>query len=321
MDIDLVYLWVDGSDPVWQAKKNAFMYGASKVSYEAVSEARFVNSDELKFSLRSVEKYAPWIRHIYIVTDNQVPSWLDLSNPRISIVDHTEIMPSSSLPTFSSPAIEWCLDNIPGLSEHFLYANDDTLIAQEVSPDFFFDAEGHPIVRLRKKTSGRRRTSIYLKTIAKAQDIIKQRFGKRVKYIPHHNIDAYRKSDFKVCKELFAKEVFETINRHVRSEEDLQRIIILYYVLVRGEGKMRLMGRYNKPMRLLDKIRFALRGVYHYETRSINIGRGTDLLRVMNRYNPILFCLNDNEDASAADRLQAREFLERMLPSKSSFEI
>lgn len=321
MDIDLVYLWVDGSDPVWQAKKNAFMHGMSVVPSEAVSEARFVDSNELRFSLRSVEKYAPWIRKIFIVTDNQVPSWIDLSNPRISIIDHTEIMPSSSLPTFSSPAIEWCIDNIPGLSEHFLYANDDVFIAQEVYPDFFFDSEGHPIVRLRKCPSGKWGTSLYLKTIAKAQGIIKQCFGKRIKYIPHHNIDSYRKSDFKVCKELFAKEVLETINRHVRSEEDLQRVIILYYVLARGEGQMKLMGRYNKPMPLFDKIKSALLGVYHYETRSINIGRGTDIQRVMNRYNPILFCLNDNEDASAADRLKAREFLERMFPSKSSFEV
>ena len=321
MDIDLVYLWVDGSDSVWLAKKDAFICGASKVSCEAVSDTRFIDNDELKFSLRSVEMYAPWIRHIYIVTDNQIPSWLDLSNPRISIVDHTEIMPLSSLPTFSSPAIEWCVDNIPGLSEYFLLANDDTFIAQEVSPSFFFDVKGQPIVRLRKWASSRRNMSLYIKTVAKAQGMIKRRFGKQMRYIPHHNIDAYRKSDFKICKELFAKEVFATINRHVRSEDDLQRAIILYYVLAKGEGQMRLMGRYNKPMNLFGKIKSTLSGVYHYETRSISIGRDTDIFREMKRYNPILFCLNDNEDTSDATRLHAREFLESMFPRKSSFEL
>ena len=71
MDIDLVYLWVDGSDPVWRAKRNEFLHDAdiAVISHEATDEARFRSLDELKFSLRSVEKYAPWIRHIYIVTD------------------------------------------------------------------------------------------------------------------------------------------------------------------------------------------------------------------------------------------------------------
>ena len=321
MDIDLVYLWVDGSDPVWQAKKDAFIHGASKVSCEAVGDTRFIDNDELKFSLRSVEMYAPWIRHIYIVTDNQVPSWLNLSNSRVSIVDHTKIMPPSSLPTFSSPAIEWCVDNIPGLSEHFLLANDDTFMAQKVSPEFFFNSAGQPVVRLREWTSSKRNMSLYIKTITKAQSMIKQCFGKQIKYIPHHNIDAYRKGDFKICKELFAKEVFDSINRHVRSESDLQRAIIHYYVLAKGEGQMKLMGRYNKPMGLLGKIKSVLSGVYHYETRSISIGRNTDISREMKRYNPILFCLNDNEETSDAARLHAREFLERTFPEKSSFEL
>ena len=138
MDIDIVYMWVDGSDPVWLAKKNAFEQGVASTAGEALDEARFVDNDELKYSLRSIERYAPWIRHIYIVTDGQVPAWIDLTNPRISIIDHTEIIPREALPTFSSPAIEWCVDNIPGLSEHFLLANDDTFIGREVSPEFFF---------------------------------------------------------------------------------------------------------------------------------------------------------------------------------------
>ena len=116
MNIDIVYLWVDGNDPVWRAKKEAFERGVPHSASEALAEARFVDNDELKYSLRSVERFAPWIHHIYIVTDGQVPAWIDLTDERISIVDHTEIMPREALPSFSSPAIEWCIDNIPGLS-------------------------------------------------------------------------------------------------------------------------------------------------------------------------------------------------------------
>ena len=64
MDIDLVYLWVDGNDPIWQAKRKAFEKGSSQIAEEALAEARFVDNDELKYSLRSVEMHAPWVRHV-----------------------------------------------------------------------------------------------------------------------------------------------------------------------------------------------------------------------------------------------------------------
>ena len=320
MDIDLVYLWVDGSDPAWQARKAAFLQGIAEAPHEATHEARFVDNDELRFSLRSVERYAPWIRHIYIITDRQVPSWLDTECPRVTIVDHTEILPPSALPTFSSPAIEWCVDNIPGLADHFLLANDDTLIAQEVAPDFFFNAQGHPIVRLRRWPRHKLGRSLYLRTIGRAQQLIRQRLGTCVGHIPHHNIDAYLKRHIRECKQLFAQEIEATVNRHIRGEEDVQRVATLYYALARGEGEMKLMGRYNKPMSLWSKLRCALRGVYHYDTRCINIEPDIDFQSVMDRYNPVLVCINDNEQAGDKDRLRARRFLEQMFPDKSSFE-
>ena len=85
-NIDLVYLWVDGNDPKWQAKRNAFLERKVENSLSSFN-GRYVNNDELKYSLRSVERYAPWIRKIFIVTDNQKPKWLDISNPKIQIVN------------------------------------------------------------------------------------------------------------------------------------------------------------------------------------------------------------------------------------------
>ena len=87
MPVDLVYLWVDGSDPKWQEKRNKRLGKVEEVS-EINCKGRYANNDELMFSLRSVEKYAPWIRKIFIVTDDQVPEWLDTSNPKVRIVDH-----------------------------------------------------------------------------------------------------------------------------------------------------------------------------------------------------------------------------------------
>ena len=320
MDIDIVYMWVDGSDPVWLAKKNAFEKGADSTAGEALDEARFVDNDELKYSLRSIERYAPWIRHIYIVTDGQVPSWIDLTNPRISIVDHTEILPCEALPTFSSPAIEWCIDNIPGLSEHFLLANDDTFIGREVSPDFFFNAKGYPIIRLKKWASNKRHMSLYLKTVERAQKLILQTFGEHIPYIPHHNIDAYRKSDIRKCKELFSEDVSRTINGHFRSEEDLQRVVVQYYLLAIKEGELRLMGRYNRSVSLMEKLKSMLRNRFSYDSRRIAI-TVPDIRAVLKKYSPTLYCLNDGEEADQECRQRVRRFLEEEFPRKSSFEL
>lgn len=101
--------------------------------------SRFADNQELRYSLRSVEKYAPWVRMIFIVTNGQIPSWLNLDNPRVKVITHSEIFTNNShLPTFSSPAIESHLHKIPGLSKKFIYLNDDVMFGTEVWPDDFF---------------------------------------------------------------------------------------------------------------------------------------------------------------------------------------
>lgn len=93
------------------------------------------NLSDSRYSLRSLEVNAPWIRNIYIVTNGQVPSWLDTTNPRVHIITHAMIFPNASfLPTFSSPAIEMNLHRIPGLSDYFIYFNDDVFLGRPVFP-------------------------------------------------------------------------------------------------------------------------------------------------------------------------------------------
>nr|CAD7569097.1 unnamed protein product [Timema californicum] len=93
---------------------------------------------ELRYSLRSLEKFAPWIRHVFLVTNGQIPYWLNLDNPRLTLVTHEEIFVNlSHLPTFSSPAIETHIHRIHGLSQKFLYLNDDVMLGKEVWPEDF----------------------------------------------------------------------------------------------------------------------------------------------------------------------------------------
>ena len=141
MKIDLVYLWCSDSDVQFNAilnetKKNYLIY-----EDKDKLDVRVADHNELRYSLRSVEQFAPWIHHIYIVTFNQVPKWLNINHPKITIIDHSQIIPKEYLPTFNSTVIEAFIHKIPGLSEHFLMANDDTFFGNETSSDFFFNQE------------------------------------------------------------------------------------------------------------------------------------------------------------------------------------
>ena len=92
--IDLVYTWVDGNDPAWREKRHKYMpVQTTERAPNHLCEARWVENNELMYSLRSVEMYAPWVNRIYIVTDGQTPSWLNTNHPKI-----TATLPGSILP-------------------------------------------------------------------------------------------------------------------------------------------------------------------------------------------------------------------------------
>uniref|UniRef100_A0A182WG63 LNR domain-containing protein n=1 Tax=Anopheles minimus TaxID=112268 RepID=A0A182WG63_9DIPT len=126
--IDVVYTWVNGSDP--QFLDELARYSSTR------DNARYDDKNELRYSLRSLEKFAPWIRNVYIVTNGQVPCWLNLENPRVQIVPHADIADmDTTLPTFSSASIETFIHRIPGLSSRFLYLNDDIFLGAPLEPD------------------------------------------------------------------------------------------------------------------------------------------------------------------------------------------
>lgn len=147
--IDIVYTWVDSSDPEWQAARERCAAEQHVDLPASSNDERFINRDELKYSLRSVWLYAPFVRHIYIVTVGHRPEWLDTDSGKVTIVPHREIFPNpGDLPTFNSHAIEACLHRIPGLSEHFLYFNDDVFLGRETTIDTFFTKAGQMKSRL-----------------------------------------------------------------------------------------------------------------------------------------------------------------------------
>lgn len=317
--IDLVYMWVDGNDPKWRERRSHYMGGAQACPVQ--QEARWIDNEELRYSLRSVEMYAPWINHIYIVTDNQCPKWLNVANPKITIVDHSEILPTDALPLFNSTAIETCLHRIPGLSEHFIFGNDDMIFSAPVSPDSFFKADGTPIVHLSGQRFNRRkaeRKGIYASMVLRMQLYIKELYGKDICHAPHHSFDAYRRSDFEQCIALMPDKWKATTYRRFRSVEDIQRSFIGYWQIVNG-AEMRLVGRYDRTKGLGGAIKAMITGCYASYSRCIPL-TVKDFDKVLAKYNPLMICVNDGEEASDDDRRRMREFLDARYPNKSDFE-
>lgn len=143
---DIVYLWVDGNDPGWRAKRHRAAEKLCCATRSAMAlygnvEGRFRDNDELRYSLRALERFFPGHGHVYVVTDGQAPAWLR-PTARLTLVDHRELMPAASLPTFDSGNIESYIHRIPGLSERYFYLNDDVFFGAPVRLSDWFWSGG-----------------------------------------------------------------------------------------------------------------------------------------------------------------------------------
>ena len=143
MPIDVVYTWVDDQDPRWRRQlEQTLASERRRLHPQAINPSRYRDNDELRYSLRSLALFAPFVRRIFVVTAGQVPEWLDTDHPDIRVVDHDELLDPAHLPTFNSHAVESRLHHIDGLSEHYLYLNDDFVLGRAVTAGTFFTPNG-----------------------------------------------------------------------------------------------------------------------------------------------------------------------------------
>lgn len=240
--VDVVYTWVDSADADWQ--RNRAEHDSQTANVSAANPERFMDRQELRYSLRALELFAPFVRDIYIVTADQHPSWLAKDHPRVRVVSHREIFPDESmLPTFNSHAIEACLHRIPGLSENFLYFNDDVFVGQEVDVSDFFTIAGQAKVRLSpsqyiyqgEPEAGAIPTdwAAYnsLQLIAKDFDIT---FDRRVKHVPL----VLKKSVLAEIEQRFPHEFERTRAARFRSSSDIAvpSMFAQYYGMASGQA-------------------------------------------------------------------------------------
>ena len=308
-EIDLVYTWVDGNDPEWKAKHDAFTGGEDKRG-DSNCKGRYADNDELRYSLRSIATYAPWIHRIFIVTDNQVPEWLNLDNDKIRIVDHKDFIPKEGLPCFNSTVIEHCMYRIPGLSEHFIYSNDDMFLNKPVTPATFFTEDGLPIVRMLRSPFRRftiwfkdkflsRPLSRYNLALRNSSRLVYKAYGVYMSEKTHHNIDAFLRSNFEHVANKFKAEFAPMMKNHLRTTDDFQRIIYSYVPIIEKRARREYVGK---------DVSYMLR-IHH-----------KDSYTKLEKYDPIFFCLNDSQYASDDDRERAGKFLAARFPEKSEFE-
>lgn len=154
MKIDAVITWVDGDDPRHKAKRMSYGPAGIFKKDDVAGDTRFSSLGEIFWCVASLNRFAPWINKIYIVTDGQDPCLEDFIAKEfpdrhipMEIIDHKVIFRGYEeyLPTFNSVSIETMTWRIPGLSDHFIELNDDFMLCAPATPGDFFSPDGKPV--------------------------------------------------------------------------------------------------------------------------------------------------------------------------------
>lgn len=331
-DIDMVYLWVDGTDKKWRTEKDKWhklINGEKPVYADAAHIARFRDNGEFRYSLRSVAECAPWVHHIYIITGfNQVPKWLNTTHPKITIVPHEKIMPAAALPTFNATSIEMCIPKIPGLADKFLLMNDDVFFNRTLSPKFFFDAAGRARVHYTSYSSHAKDVQTWLasaddytQTLILSAKIIDDAFDKKLYFArPTHGIDPYIKSSWIECarNKIIKKQINTQVLHKFRTNDEIQRWAFNLYDLAMG----RAVFWHARPKKY-SRHKFA-NLLYNFIHRKSNLESNITCTNVVCARRALvtapIFCINDAPENDATILNQNREFLESRFPNKCEFE-
>ena len=314
--VDIVYLWVDSSDKNWQEKRRrsfeAFLKtNKNDIALYANTDGRFRDNGELIFNLRCLEKFFPDHGQVYIVTDEQRPTWL-ANNKRVTIIDHKCIIPKKINPIFASAHIESYIHHIPNLSENFFYLNDDIFFGMPVDKHWWFDEKLKYFYDNEPHDEYNEMQSILLSPINSS---IQSKLWLKEKYksYKHRNIPLAHAP--RPYKKSFLFEI-----------ED-QAIALYNKIREKNFRTWRTPGIIcDFVPRWLEYNKYA--EIMHTEFLYIESGSSKikkELALLQQKFGKVpFFCINDTcDDADASDfRLKAvREGMKRLLPNKSSFEI
>ena len=308
-DVDMVFSWVDGSSSEFQRQRAARMKGYV-VGDGDDNAARYRQVDELRYALRSVHMYAPWVRRIFIATDSPTPEWL-ADHPKVTIVRSEEFFADPSvLPTHNSHAVEAQLHRIPGLAEHFLYSNDDMFFGRPVTPELFFSGGGVS----RFVESGVRIGSGPAHVDRSGHDnglrvnraLLKERFGRVITLDLEHCATPLRRSVASELEREFAEDYARTAASRFRSATDISVTNSLYhhYALATGRAVITTEPRTR-----------------YVQTTQLDSLRTME--RLVSRRDTDMFCLNDGSVPEIPEEVRVpalRACLERYFPVAAPWE-
>lgn len=288
---------------------------------------RFRSTEELRYLLRSLERHAPWLRRIHLVTNGQVPAWLDLSNPRLRLVTHAEIfLESDCLPTFNSHAIELNLARIPGLSEEFIYSNDDTFLARPISIADFKDDDGRyfmfaePKKTLAVAMSDR---SLIGHVWAFNHNMLIDYYGrKKGRRMFAHTPQMYARRHLEMLRALWHDEINQTIRHRFRTPFDAQQRILYMHYLAEGGLDAILRRKAAPPLGVMTDLPSTEYGFLRFGDDRFDYV--TDMRNALLGL-PKFLCVNDeiNTGDDARDGILKdvlRELLAGLFPNPSPFE-
>ncbi|WP_458041113.1 MULTISPECIES: stealth family protein [Bacteria] len=309
-DVDIVFSWVDGSSSDFQRER------ARRMSRYVVGDgdehsARFRHVDEIRYALRSVNQYAPWIRRIFIATDSPAPWWLT-EHPKVTIVRSEEFFADpASLPTHNSHAVEAQLHRIEGLAEHFVYANDDMFFGRAVRPELFFTAAGisrfvESQVRIGIGSTDPERSG-HDNAARINRALLEERFGRVIARDLEHCAAPLRRSVMYELEEAFPDDFARTAAATFRSASDISvtNSLYHYYALMTGRAVTTREPRTRYIQTTLQP------GIRQME-------------RLLARRDVDMFCLNDGSRPEVPEALRERvlrDTLEGYFPVRAPWEV
>lgn len=333
--IDFVVSWMNPYDENWRREKAK--YWAIEINdptYDSNQVARFRDWDNFHFWFRGVEKYAPWVNHIYFVTWDTVPDWLDTNNPKITIIRDAELIPDGYAPAFGPNPMETNLHRIPGLSEHFVFFNDDMFLLNQVEKSDFYvnglpremgvaytltnninnDPFQHMLLTMtgvingffNKKSLQKKNWRKWLNPIYGNQNLNtvltwhNQDFsGILIPHLP----SSMRKSTYEEVWQAIPEQLLKTASHRFRNNTDITQYIFRYWAICKGEFEPTNVFKYGKEFFMNDD--------------SLN-----ELCKLIETQSCKMVCINDNKDIKDFENCRDRiiESFEKIFPDKSSFE-
>ena len=301
LKIDVVYTWVDGHDINWKNKKEKYIKNTNtkdKILHE--------NINELKYSIRSLNKYASWINNIYIVADDdQIPSFINFNNEKIKLVKHSDIIDKKYLPTFNSLVIEANIHHIKGLSETFLYFNDDFFLGNNL----YKKDINNSIYGKYKKFNGLNKKDNAYYSCLKINHLILKKIYPDIKYFnPWHHFYLCKKSLMYELEDLFKNEFHETCTHKFRKSNNNKNSISRDLWMI---GLQQSYGLYKK-IYIFKKFNKSIK-MYVDGSKKLDLKK----LDIINKKRSKYFCLNNIHEKYRNNYLN---FLEKYYNFKSEYE-